>query len=106
MLAARLGADAAFAGACADQVALDVGKPAKYGDHQSPRAGRCVRPRLREAEELCTRVDDFFDETRKARTGSRGLRDGAEDAIFKCRHTGPGGAMDGSHGWSAAEPVG
>jgi hypothetical protein len=71
VLAAQLGAGAAFACACADQLALYIRQPAKHGNHQPPRAGRCVRPRLREAEELPARVDDIFDDGEKRERGSR-----------------------------------
>ena len=42
--APRLGAFAAFARAGADQLALELGKPAKHGEHQPPVRGRGVRP--------------------------------------------------------------
>ena len=62
MVAAQFGAGAAFAGACADQIALHVRQPARHGNHEPPHAGRCVRPRFREAEKLPARVDDLFDD--------------------------------------------
>jgi hypothetical protein len=38
------GAAAAFAGAGADQFALELGKPAEHGQHQAPVRGRRVGP--------------------------------------------------------------
>jgi hypothetical protein len=46
-LPALLRPAAALGGAGADKVALDVGEPSEDGNHQPPRAGAGVGPRLR-----------------------------------------------------------
>ena len=71
MLAAQFGAGAAFSGACADQITLNVRQPTKHGNHKPPRAGRCVRPRFGKAKKLPARVDDLFDDSERLEHGSR-----------------------------------
>ena len=85
MLAAQFGAGAAFAGAGADQIALYVRETAEHGNHQPPRAGRCVRPRLREAEKLPAGVDDLFDDGEKFEHGSRQPVDARHDHLIARR---------------------
>jgi phosphate-selective porin len=46
MLSSGLAAAPTFGGAGADQVALHVGKPAEYRQHQAPGADAGVGPRL------------------------------------------------------------
>ena len=70
MLSAQFGARAAFAGACADQIALEVGQAANHGNNKPPRASGCIRPRFGKAEKLSARVDDLFDDGEKLEHGS------------------------------------
>ena len=67
MLAAQFGAGAAFAAARADKITLHVRQTARDGNRQPARAGRRIRPRFREAEELPSRVDDLFDDGEKVK---------------------------------------
>ena len=60
VLAACFGAAASFSRAGADQVPLYVGQSAKDGDHQPPRAGARVGPRLRQRTKLSARVADLL----------------------------------------------
>lgn len=57
-----LGAAAAFGGAGADQVALNIGEAAENGNHHPPGAGAGVGPRLRKRAELRLGVHDPLDD--------------------------------------------
>ena len=70
-LPARLGADAAFAGAGADQVALELRKPAKHGQHQAAvRRGR-VRPYVGKGFEGRAAFRDLRQDVQQVAGGSR-----------------------------------
>jgi hypothetical protein len=62
VLSLGLGAAPAFGGAGADKIALNIGKPAEYRQHQAPGAGAGVGPRLRERTELRLAVHDPLDD--------------------------------------------
>jgi hypothetical protein len=62
MLPAGLGAAPALCRAGADQVALDIGQPAEYRQHQPPSAGAGVGPRFGQGSKLRFGVHDALDD--------------------------------------------
>jgi hypothetical protein len=62
VLASSHRTNSAFSRARTDQVALYIGKPAKYGNHQSTRAGTSIGPWLCQRPELRSSVDNTFDD--------------------------------------------
>jgi hypothetical protein len=62
MLTASDSPDTAFRRARSDEVALHVGKPPEYGDHQAAGAGSGIGPRLCKRAELRTSIHDAFDD--------------------------------------------
>ncbi len=71
MLPSRLGAASAFGGAGADKIALNIGKPAEYRQHQAPGAGGGVGPRFRQGSELRLGVGDALDDGEEVETAAR-----------------------------------
>ena len=69
--AARLGALAAFAGAGADQLALELGKPAKHGEHKPPVRGRGVRPCVAKRAESGSGLRDRVERVQEVARRSR-----------------------------------
>ena len=65
-------ARAAFGGAGADKIALDIGEASKYGEHQAPGAGAGVGPRFRQGAELRLGVHDPFDDSEEIKGTARG----------------------------------
>jgi hypothetical protein len=61
-LSLGLGAAPAFGGTGADKVALNIGQPAEYRQHQAPGAGASVGPWLCQGSELRLGVHDAFDD--------------------------------------------
>ena len=61
MLPLGLGAAPALGGAGADKIALNIGQPAEYRQHQAPGAAAAVGPRFREGTELRLGVRDALD---------------------------------------------
>jgi hypothetical protein len=71
MNAARLGAAAAFTGTRADQLALELGEPAEYGQHQTPVWGRRVCPRVAERPETGSRPRNRVEDVQQGACRSR-----------------------------------
>src|SRR5208283_4936891 len=69
--APRLGAFAAFARAGADQLALELGKPAKHGEHKPPVRRRGVRPRVAKRTEARALLGDLRQRVEKVARRTR-----------------------------------
>ena len=66
-----LGAAPAFGCAGADKVALNIGKPAEYGQHQAPGAAGAIGPGFRQRSELSLGVHDALDDGEEVEGAAR-----------------------------------
>jgi len=74
VLSLGLGAASAFCRPGADKIALNIGKPAEYRQHQAPGAGAGVGPRFRQGAKLRLGIHDALDDGEQIEGAARSIR--------------------------------